>query len=128
MNKFNIDNITTEKATVDLIDTQDGIKVLFTGEIDVQNPEPIFLPFFTEVHDKMMENQTPIVELDFINLSFMNSGGIKTLIKWVTKMLNLPDDQKYKFKIIANSTIAWQEASLQMLSRLSPSFIEVDVE
>jgi len=128
MNKFNIDNITTEKATVDLIDTQEGIKILFTGEIDVQNPEPIFLPFFAEIHDKMMENGTPIVELDFINLSFMNSGGIKTLIKWVTKMLNLPDEEKYKFKIIANSTIAWQEASLQMLSRLAPSFIEIDVE
>ena len=58
----------------------------------------------------------------------MNSGGIKTLIKWVTKMLNLPEDEKYKFKIIANGGIAWQEASLQMLSKLNPAFISIDVE
>jgi hypothetical protein len=128
MNRFNIQSITTEKATVDLIDTKDGVKILFTGEIDVQNPEPVFLPYFYEIHDKMLENKVMLVELDFINLSFMNSGGIKTLIKWVTKMLNLPDNQKYKFRIIANSSIAWQEASLQMLSRLSPKFIEIETE
>ena len=41
---------------------------------------------------------------------------------------NCPKCGGYRTKIIANSTIAWQEASLQMLSRLSPSYIEIDVE
>ena len=127
MNKFGIDNVITEKATVELTDLSNGVKVLFNGDIDVQNPEPIFMPFFEEIHNKIIEVGIKYVELDFTKLTFLNSSGIKTLIKWITKVTPLPTDKKYRFKIIANSEITWQETSLKMLSMLAPGLIEIQV-
>lgn len=128
MNKFNIDNVITEKANVELTDIANGIKVAFTGDIDVQNPEPIFVPYFESIHAKVIENGVKFVELDFSKLTFLNSSGIKTLIKWITKVTPLPADQKYRFKIVANSEITWQETSLKMLAMLAPGLIEITIK
>jgi len=124
MNKFGIENVITEKAT----DIANGIKVTFTGDIDVQNPEPIFVPFFEQIHNKVIQNSVKYVELDFSKLTFLNSSGIKTLIKWITKVTPLPADQKYRFKIVANSEITWQETSLKMLAMLAPGLIEISIK
>lgn len=128
MNSFGIDNVITEKATVELSDMANGIKVTFSGDIDVQNPEPIFVPFFEQIHNKVIENGIKYTELDFSKLTFLNSSGIKTLIKWITKVTPLPAEKKYRFKIIANSEITWQETSLKMLSMLAPGLIEIEIK
>lgn len=128
MNSFGIDNVITEKATVELIDIANGVKVTFSGDIDVQNPEPIFVPFFEQIHNKVIENNIKYVELDFSKLTFLNSSGIKTLIKWITKVTPLSPDKKYRFKIVANSEITWQETSLKMLSMLAPGLIEIQIK
>lgn len=128
MNKFGLSNVVTEKANVELVDIANGVKVLFNGDIDVQNPEPIFVPFFEQIHANMIAQGVKYVELDFSKLTFLNSSGIKTLIKWITKVTPLPADQKYNFKIIANSQITWQETSLKMLSMLAPGLIEIEVK
>ena len=128
MNKFGLDNIMTDKAAVDLTDIPTGIKVAFSGDIDVQNPEPILVPFFDQIHSKIVANGIKYVELDFTRLTFLNSSGIKTLIKWITKVTPLPADQKYRFKIIAKSEITWQETSLKMLSMLAPGLIEIQIK
>ena len=127
MNKFGIDNVITEKASVELFDIETGVKVVFSGDIDVQNPEPIFLPFFEQIHNKIIETNVKFVELDFTKLTFLNSSGIKTLIKWITKVTPLPSDQKYNFLIKASSEITWQETSLKMLSMLAPGLIEIQI-
>ncbi|MBP7551830.1 MAG: STAS domain-containing protein [Spirochaetes bacterium] len=128
MNSFGIDNVITEKATVELSDISNGMKVTFSGDIDVQNPEPIFVPFFEQIHNKVLENSIKYVELDFSKLTFLNSSGIKTLIKWITKVTPLPIEKKYRFKIVANSEITWQETSLKMLSMLAPGLIEIQIK
>ena len=128
MNSFGIDNVITEKANVELTDIEGGVKVTFSGDIDVQNPEPIFVPFFEKIHNKIIETGIKYAELDFSKLTFLNSSGIKTLIKWITKVTPLPADKKYKFKIVANHEITWQETSLKMLSMLAPGLITIDVK
>lgn len=124
-NQFGIENVTTEKANVELFDIDNGVKVIFTGDIDVQNPEPIFVPFFEKIHDAVVDKGIKYVELDFTKLTFLNSSGIKTLIKWITRVTPLPPEKKYNFKIMANSEITWQETSLKMLSMLAPGLIEI---
>ena len=128
MNKFGLENVVTEKANVELTDLDNGVKVNFVGDIDVQNPEPIFVPFFEQIHNNIIENGIKYVELDFSKLTFLNSSGIKTLIKWITKVTPLPTDKKYNFKVIANSQITWQETSLKMLSMLAPGLIEIQIQ
>jgi hypothetical protein len=84
--------------------------------------------FFEQIHNNIIENGIKYVELDFSKLTFLNSSGIKTLIKWITKVTPLPADKKYNFKVIANSQITWQETSLKMLSMLAPGLIEIQIQ
>ncbi len=128
MNRFGIDNVITEKASVELSDIDDGVLITFSGDIDIQNPEPIFVPFFEQIHANVLKEDIKYVELNFTKLTFLNSSGIKTLIKWITKVTPLPADKKYRFKIIANKEITWQETSLKMLSMLAPGLIEIQVQ
>jgi len=128
MNKFGMDNVITEKASVELSDIESGVLITFSGDIDIQNPEPVFVPFFEQIHNNILNEGIKHVELNFIKLTFLNSSGIKTLIKWITKVTPLPADKKYRFKIIANKEITWQETSLKMLSMLAPGLIEIKVE
>jgi len=128
MNKFGIDNVITEKASVELTDISNGVLINFSGDIDIQNPEPIFVPFFEQIHTSILNEGIKYVELNFTKLTFLNSSGIKTLIKWITKVTPLPADKKYRFKIIANKEITWQETSLKMLSMLAPGLIEIQVQ
>ncbi len=127
MNSFNIESVVTEKATVEVDEIVNGVRVVFNGDIDVQNPEPLFIPFFESIHNAVLDASIKTVELDFMGLTFLNSSGIKTLIKWITKVTPLPQDKKYRFKIFANSKITWQETSLKMLSMLAPGLIEIEV-
>lgn len=126
MNQFGIEPLTTEKAVAELIDISGGIRLTFSGDIDLQNPEAVFMPFFDRIHDKIVASNLKEIELDFTRLTFLNSSGIKTLIQWITKVTPLPPDKKYNFKIIANSQITWQETSLRMLTMLAPGLIEME--
>ena len=65
MNSFGIDNVITEKANVELTDIEGGVKVTFCGDIDVQNPEPIFVPLFEKIHNKILDTAIKYAELDF---------------------------------------------------------------
>ncbi|MCG8570169.1 MAG: hypothetical protein MJB14_08520 [Spirochaetes bacterium] len=129
MNSLGVDNISIEKANVEVNDNLDGgVKVSFSGDIDLQYPEAIFSPFFNQIHNKIIESEIKKVELDFMLLTFLNSSGIKTIIKWITQVTALPPDQKYTFDIVANSNITWQETSLKMLSLLAPGLINLVVK
>ena len=55
----------------------------------------------------------------------MNSNAIGVLIRWFVKLNPLPDDDKYKIKIIFSKDIIWQEKGLKPLLKLAPGLIEL---
>lgn len=127
MNRYGIEGINIEKINIDVTDSENGLKLIFDGDIDMQNPDPVFVPFYDKVHDVILDNEQKFVELDFTKLKFLNSRAIKSLIKWITKVILLPKNEKYKFIMILNSKILWQETSLRSFSRLAPGLIEYKV-
>lgn len=120
-----IEDYITDSLSITIFDKEDFIEVNFLGEIDMLDPESLLLPFFEKIHHKIFELGLKEVHLNFENLNFLNSSGIKVLIKWIQLVLLLPDEKKYEFKIYASSKIPWQINSLKLLSILSPTLIEV---
>ncbi|HOJ63333.1 MAG TPA: hypothetical protein PLE45_02825 [Spirochaetota bacterium] len=127
MNKLGIDDYISSTISINIKDYENSVQIFFCGEIDMQDPEEIFMPFFENIHNKIIEVGLKEVNLNFENLNFLNSSGIKVLIKWIQKGLFLPEKEKYKFKIYASSKIPWQINSLKLLSMLSPTLIEIKV-
>lgn len=94
------------------------------GCIDLQDPDPVITPFFNKVHDQVLETGIKEVILDFKDLNFLNSSGIKTITKWIMKIPTLADDKKYKMKLVYSEEITWQRTSLMILTYLAPGNVE----
>ena len=87
----------------------------FNGDMDMQDPDSVFMPYIQDIHSQMSQNGIKKIQLDFRPLRFLNSSGIKLMVKWVQMMLILPPDKTYSMEILANSAVAWQDNCLKLL-------------
>lgn len=125
MNKLSIETIKQDKVTIEVQDISDGIKVVVSGDIDMQDPSTLLDPFFDKIHNGAISSGIKTVELDVTNLTFLNSSGIKAIAKWIMKLATVEANKKYLIKIIQNKAVAWQATSLQTLTFLVPGSVNV---
>lgn len=126
MSIYNIDPIQMENATASLDNTDCGITLTLKGDIDMRDTSIEFLPYLMKVHDALINNNVSNIRLDLSGLTFMNSNGIKSLINWIMKASEMPQNVRYRINIISNNNIAWQESTLPVLQKLFPDFIIID--
>ncbi|MBO9542732.1 hypothetical protein J7643_19260 [bacterium] len=116
----NIEPYATDKTSIKVVDGEDGGVVLkFAGTIDHMNPGEFLDPFLENVHTQVIEHSIPKVEADFTELGFLNSSGIKSLLKWIMKQMELAEDKRYPIKILYSRKITWQQTSLKAITYLS---------
>ena len=90
---------------------------ILKGEIDVAKPGNILNPFFDKIKDQMDEQ----VRLDFTNLDFLNSSGIKCIVSFV---MGKKPGSKVVFVVDSNKT--WQETSLEVIQSLDEDNISIE--
>jgi hypothetical protein len=95
MSNLSFDRLSYDKFTIEIL----GNTIKFSGCIDLQDPEPVVTPFFNKIHEQIVKQEIKEVNLDFKELNFLNSSGIKTITKWIMKITILPDTKKYKMKL-----------------------------
>ncbi|HQM44311.1 MAG TPA: hypothetical protein PLC82_00555 [Smithellaceae bacterium] len=128
MNKLHIEPLEVEKTKVVISDLQEqeaenGILLAISGEIDMRDPSEFILPYLLRIHDEAIAQKVKILSVDFRELSYVNSSGIKTIISWLMKSKSLPSDQGYKVRIVQNSDIPWQESTFPVIQKLFPELI-----
>jgi hypothetical protein len=127
MNRLNIASYSTEKTAIKVMDGRDGGLVLkFSGTIDHVNPGEFIDPLLDQVHSQVMEKRIPQVEADFTELGFLNSSGIKSLIKWVMKQTTLSEDRRYPIRFVYSSKVTWQQTSLKAITHLAKGTVVAD--
>ena len=126
MNKLNIEPVKQSRISIDITDTASGIGVSFIGDVDMQDPSIILDPLFDKIHGGCVSSGIKEVDLDFKQLNFLNSSGIKAIAKWIMKLGDLSGDKKYVIKIIHNKNITWQVTSLPTLTFLVPGAVKVE--
>jgi hypothetical protein len=125
MNKLNIETIKQEKVTIDVQDTANGVKVIITGDIDMQDPGVLLDPLFEKIHSGAIAQGMKVIDLDVTGLTFLNSSGIKAIAKWIMKLATVDAGKKYTINILQNKGISWQATSLQTLTFLVPGSVNV---
>lgn len=123
-NKIGIDICEKESAKIEVKDSDEGIIVYFHGKINMQNPGAIFGPYFEELHQKIIDTGIKKVTADFTDLQFLNSSGLKSIIRWIMNDAALSEDIQYFIKILYNREIGWQETSLTTFKDLVPDLVE----
>lgn len=98
--------------------------VCLSGNIGVEHPGKFMEAFFIEVHDAFIKAGVKEVRVDIKNLKFLNSSGIKEIVKWVLNIDQMSDETKYSLTILYNSDILWQEACISSIVNLNPNLIK----
>mgnify|MGYP001370578118 CR=1 FL=1 len=126
MNSLSIVFIQQDAIDVNINDIKGGIEVIFKGTIEDKNPAPYLTPLFNDIHTKVVESYTKLVELDVRDLTFLNSSGIRCFIQWVAQIPKTPKDKRYHLKIKISKHILWQENSFNLFKSIEPHHISID--
>jgi hypothetical protein len=124
MNKLGIEEINTNRINITVSDTPEGVQLTFKGDIDMQDPSTILDPLFEKVHKGANEKGFTQIQVDFKELNFLNSSGIKAVAKWIMKIAD--SGKKYSIKLLHNREITWQATSLPTLTFLVPGAVKVE--
>ncbi|MBN2509397.1 MAG: hypothetical protein JXB03_03935 [Spirochaetales bacterium] len=122
---IHINPVEQEKIKISATSSPEGGTVFFSGDIDMADPSPLLDPLFEQVHSQALDGGASAVTLDFTQLAFLNSSGIKAIAKWIMRLAAVPDARKYKIKIIHNPEVTWQLTSLPTLTYLVPGSVEI---
>lgn len=108
------------ELSIELTETPErGLLLRFRGTIEQANPGEFLDPLLDKIHQAALDRKDTLVTADFTEFGFLNSSGIKSLIKWVMKQMYLSDESRYGIKFLYSSKVTWQATSLNAISNLS---------
>jgi len=119
MKSLNIPEFVDDKCSIKVTDddNENEIKVKFAGKISARNPNEIFDPFFESLAQKLQENNIKHINLDTIELEYINSSAIRMFIDWINSVKKLPIDKRCNIKFLYNANSPWQESTFSMFFR-----------
>jgi len=96
----------------------------FTGSADM-DARIGFSQFVTDAHAEAERLHVTEVILDVHELQFINSVCLKSLIKWLDFVLNMPSHRRYTLQFLVNPRLRWQDRSISALQRMAPSSVQI---
>lgn len=111
--------------TLTVTPKQDGpvLRVAMTGAVEMRDPGGVLNPFWSRVDEDLKARGTKRVEVDLRDLNFMNSSGILTLVRWITKAKSHPPEDAYQLVILYDRNVTWQRTSIPTLAKLAPNVV-----
>ena len=79
----NLSTINEEKFTVEIDSESGSPRINFRGTIDLADPGIVLTPFFNVLHGAVVEDGKKDLVFDISGLDYINSSGIKAVIKYV---------------------------------------------
>jgi hypothetical protein len=103
---------------------EDGVmRISVSGAIEMREPGELLNPFWNSIDEDARGRGIRRVELDLRDLSFMNSSGILTLVRWITKVRGHAPDGAYQLVLLYDRNVTWQRTSIPTLAKLAPAVV-----
>ncbi|HEY2324121.1 MAG TPA: hypothetical protein VGJ82_14785 [Thermoanaerobaculia bacterium] len=100
------------------------LRVKMTGAVEMRDPGELLNPYWTGLDEAARAKNLKRVEVDLRDVNFMNSSGILTLVRWITKAKTHAPDQAYKLVLQYDRNVTWQRTSIPTLAKLAPQIVE----
>lgn len=126
MSLLDLDLYRSEEISLRCIEHSDQtVDLVFAGSIEHPDPGVYLDPLLADLHTRLLARRVLTLRVDFTELAFLNSGGIKSLIKWVMCVSDLAPENRYAVQLAYTSEITWQYASLKAITLLSRGALSV---
>jgi hypothetical protein len=116
------DPLTTEGLTI-VPHLLDGVlRVTISGAVEMREPGDVLTPYWNRVDEEARRRKVQRVEVDLRGLNFMNSSGILTLVRWITRAKGHGADS-YQMVLLYDRNVTWQRTSVPTLAKLAPNLV-----
>ena len=99
----------------------DTLRVAMSGAVEMRDPGDALNPYWTLIDEEARRRNVKVVELDVQDLNFMNSSGILTLVRWITRCKS--HGSCYRLVLRYDRNVTWQRASIPTLAKLAPNVV-----
>jgi len=96
------------------------MRLTMSGAVEMRDPGEMLNPFWTRIDLEARNRRLQSVEVDLRDLNFMNSSGILTLVRWITK---LKVSNAYRLVFQYDRNVTWQRSSIPTLAKLAPNVV-----
>lgn len=96
------------------------LRLTMSGAVEMRDPGEMLNPFWTRIDEEARTRRVQSVEVDLRDLNFMNSSGILTLVRWITK---LKVSNAYRLVFRYDRNVTWQRSSIPTLAKLAPNVV-----
>jgi len=96
------------------------LRLTMSGAVEMRDPGEMLNPFWTRIDEEARRRNVQSVEVDLRDLNFMNSSGILTLVRWITK---LKVSNAYRLVLRFDRNVTWQRSSIPTLAKLAPNVV-----
>ena len=100
----------------------DVLKVMMSGSVESRDAGAVFDGYWAALDAAVRREGVSQVELDLSGVDFMNSSGILTLVRWMTRLRAQPD---YQIAIRHDRNLTWQKTNIPVLAKLAPNVVRV---
>jgi hypothetical protein len=102
---------------------RDGVlQVLISGAVEMRDPGELLNPYWIKLDEEARRLRIKDIEVDLRDLSFMNSSGLLTLVRWITRAKSHTTDA-YRMTLRYDRNVTWQRASIPTLAKLAPELV-----
>lgn len=102
----------------------DGVmRVVVSGAVEMREPGDVLNPYWTSIDEQARSRSLKRVELDLRDLNFMNSSGLLTLVRWITKLKVQAPAPGYQLVLQYDRNVTWQRTSIPTLAKLAPAAV-----
>ena len=99
------------------------LQVKVAGAVEMRDPGELLNPYWVALDEEALHKGIQRVEVDLRDLSFMNSSGILTLVRWITRAKGHPTGAGYTLVLKYDRNVTWQRTSVPTLAKLAPNVV-----
>lgn len=101
----------------------DGVlHISMSGAIEMRDPGTVLNPYWNGIDDEVRRRGIQRVVVDMRDLNFMNSSGILTLVRWLTRLKG-HGNKPYRIDLQFDRNVTWQRTSVPTLAKLAPEIV-----
>lgn len=99
----------------------DTLHITMSGAVEMRDPGEVFNPYWMMIDEEARRRNVTTIDVDVRDLNFMNSSGILTLVRWITRAKANPGG--YRLVLRYDPNVTWQRSSIPTLAKLAPNIV-----
>lgn len=101
------------------------IKVTMSGNVEMRDPRTVIDPYWVDIDAEAAKLGITKIEVDLRSVGFMNSSGILTFVRWLTRLKERAEGPRCSVLFRYDTNVTWQRTNLPVLAKLAPGVVHL---